>query len=163
QHEDIRAALTFVSTLSGIDKARIGLWGTSFSGGHALFIGALDPRVKVIVAQVPALNIPHSLIALITREAFDGLLGMLAEDQAARNAGGEGAAIPVVGKAGEQAFLSTVDAYEWFTRSAAAMAPTWLNRISLESIARVAEYVPDSFIELISPKPLLMQVATQDS
>lgn len=41
----------------GIDAARIGLWGTSYSGGHALFVGALDPRIKVIVAQVPALAV----------------------------------------------------------------------------------------------------------
>ena len=38
-----------------------------------------------------------------------------------------------------------------------------MNRISLESVARAVEYVPDAFIELISPKPLLMQVATHDS
>jgi fermentation-respiration switch protein FrsA (DUF1100 family) len=162
QHEDIRAALTFVSRHPGIDPARIGLWGTSFSGGHALFVGALDPRVKVVVAQVPALNIPHSLIALITREVFNGLLGTLAEDQAVRNAGGEGASLPVVGLPGQPAFLAASDAYEWFTTSA-QQAPTWLNSISLESLARVAEYVPDAFIELISPKPLLMQVATRDT
>ncbi len=162
QHEDIRAALSFVSGVRGIDAERIGLWGTSFSGGHALFMGALDPRVKVVVAQVPALNIPHALIALITREVFNGLLHTLADDQAVRNAGGEGASLPVVGPPGQPAFLATSDAYEWFT-SSAKMAPNWLNSISLESVARGAEYVPDAFIELISPKPLLMQVATKDS
>jgi dienelactone hydrolase len=61
QHEDIRAALSFVGAQPGIDASRIALWGTSFSGGHALFVGALDPRVKTVVVQVPALNIPHSL------------------------------------------------------------------------------------------------------
>jgi len=162
QHEDIRAALGFVSVQPGIDPDRIGLWGTSYSGGHALFVGALDPRVKVIVAQVPALNAPHALIALISRPVFNGLLQILADDQAARNAGGEGAFIPVVGREGEQAFLPPADAYEWFTESA-KIAPNWINTISLESIARAAEYVPDAFIELISPKPLLMQVASKDS
>ena len=162
QHEDIRAALSFVSALRGIDAGRIGLWGSSFSGGHALFMGALDPRVKVVAAQVPALNVPHSLIALITREVFNGLLQTLADDQAVRNAGGDGASLPVVAQPGQPAFLAASDAYEWFT-SSAQIAPNWLNSISLESIARVAEYVPDAFIELISPKPLLMQVATKDS
>jgi len=162
QHEDIRAALAFISAQPDIDANRIALWGTSYSGGHALFVGAVDPRVKAVVAQVPALNIPHALISLITRPVFDGLLGMLADDQAVRNAGGEGGWLPVVNEPGQPAFLAASDAYDWFT-STGTFAPNWLNRISLESVARAAEYVPDAFIELISPKPLLMQVATQDS
>ncbi len=162
QHEDIRAALTQVAQYPEVDEKRIALWGTSYSGGHALFVGALDPRVKAVVVQVPGINIPHSLIALISRPVFNGLLGTLADDQAARSAGGHGAAIPVVAKGGEPAFLATADAYEWFT-SSAKIAPDWLNSISLESVARAAEYVPDALIELIAPRPLLMQVATNDS
>lgn len=162
QQEDIRAALTFVSRLPDVDANRVALWGTSFSGGHALFVGALDPRVKAVVAQVPALNLPHSLIGLISRPVFDGLLANLAEDHAVRNAGGQGAAIPVVAEPGQPSFLPPPDAYAWFTGTAKS-APTWVNRIGLESIARVAEYVPDAFIELIAPRPLLMQVAVNDS
>ena len=45
QHEDIRAALTYVSRLPEVDARHVALWGSSFSGGHALFVGALDPRV----------------------------------------------------------------------------------------------------------------------
>lgn len=162
QHEDIRAALSFVSAQPGVDPSHIALWGSSFSGGHALFVGALDPRVKVVAVQVPALNIPHALIALISRPVFNGLLQMMADDQAVRNAGGKGATLPVVNEPGQPAFLAAADAYQWFTE-AAKIAPTWRNEISLESIARAAEYVPDAFIELIAPKPLLMQVATNDS
>lgn len=162
QHEDIRAALGFVTQLREVDATRIALWGTSFSGGNALFVGALDPRVKAVVVQVPALNIPHSLIGLISRPVFDGLLGALAGDHAVRNGGGQGGALPVVAEPGQPSFLAASDAYEWFTTSAKT-APSWVNRISLESIARVAEYVPDAFIELIAPRPLLMQVATKDS
>ncbi len=162
QHEDIRAALTFVSQLPEVDAERIALWGTSYSGGHALFVGALDPRVKAVLVQVPGINIPHSLIALISRPTFDGLQTTLVEDHAIRSAGGQGGAIPVVAEPGKPAFLATADAHEWFT-SSAKMAPNWLNSITLESIARAAEYVPDALIELIAPRPLLMQVAVKDS
>jgi uncharacterized protein len=161
QHEDIRAALTYATMLPGVDAKRIALWGTSYSGGHALFVGALDPRVKAVLVQVPGINIPHSLIALISRPVFDGLLSTIAGDQAARNAGGQGGAIPVVAEPGQPAFLAAADAYEWFM-SSATQAPNWVNSITLESIARAAEYVPDAFIELIAPRPLLMQVATKD-
>ncbi len=162
QHDDIRAALAWVSAQPGVDPERIGLWGTSFSGGHALFVGALDPRVKVVAVQVPALNVPQALIALITREIFNGLLRTLGEDHAARGAGGEGSSMPIVNEPGKPAFLAAADAYEWFKASEAA-APNWRNSISLESVARVVEYVPDALIELIAPKPLLMQVASGDS
>jgi fermentation-respiration switch protein FrsA (DUF1100 family) len=162
QHDDIRAALTWISAQPGVDGARIALWGTSFSGGHALFVGALDPRVKAVVAQVPALNVPHALIALISRPLFDGLLRALVDDRAAREAGAAGAHMPVLNETGGPAFLGARDAYAWFMATA-KLAPAWRNSISLESIARVAEYVPDAFIELIAPKPLLMQVAAQDS
>jgi dienelactone hydrolase len=162
QHDDIRAALTWIRAQPGVDPERIALWGTSFSGGHALFVGALDPRVKAVVAQVPALNVPHALIALISRPLFDGLLRALVDDWAARETGAAGAHMPVVNESGAPAFLGARDAHAWFT-STAKIAPAWRNTISLESIARVAEYVPDAFIELIAPKPLLMQVAAHDS
>jgi fermentation-respiration switch protein FrsA (DUF1100 family) len=33
-----------------------GLWGSSYSGGHVVFVAARDPRVKCLVSQVPALD-----------------------------------------------------------------------------------------------------------
>jgi len=38
------------------DTSRIGLWGTSYSGGHVVYAAAVDHRVKAIVSQVPALD-----------------------------------------------------------------------------------------------------------
>ena len=162
QHDDLRAGLTWLSAHPEVDASRIGLWGTSFSGGHALFVAAFDPRVKVVAVQVPALNLPHSLIALISRDVFNGLLRALADDQAAREAGADGGALPVVNAPGQPAFLAAADAHAWFTASA-DVAPSWQNSISLASIARVAEYFPDAAIELIAPRPLLIQAAAKDS
>jgi hypothetical protein len=39
-----------------VDAERIGYWGSSYSGGHAVWIGSHDPRVKAVVAQVPAMD-----------------------------------------------------------------------------------------------------------
>ena len=38
------------------DKNRIGLWGTSYSGGHVIYAAARDPRVKATVSQVAHLD-----------------------------------------------------------------------------------------------------------
>ena len=39
-----------------VDKDRLGLWGTSYAGGHVVFVAARDPRVKCLVSQVGALD-----------------------------------------------------------------------------------------------------------
>ena len=162
QHDDLRAALGWTAAQAGVDSNRIGVWGSSYSGGHALFVGALDPRIKVIVAQVPAMSVVDSLLALVGKEGFAFYLSMLAEDHAARNRGEPGGVIPVVGPAGQPSVLSSPDSYEWFTK-AAAIAPNWRNEVTLESVARMIEYQPANFIHLIAPKPLLVQAARKDS
>jgi dienelactone hydrolase len=40
--------------LCNVDK--IGLWGSSYSGGHVVYAAARDPRIKAVVSQVPALD-----------------------------------------------------------------------------------------------------------
>jgi hypothetical protein len=162
QHDDLRAALAWLSARPDVDRGRIGLWGTSFSGGHALFLGGLDPRVGAVVAQVPAVSVARCFEALVGVQAFAGLLQMLSEEQAARASGGEPAAIPVVDAAGGAQALGTPDAIAWFLDTARE-APGWVNSITLESVARAVEYVPETFIERIAPRPLLVIAAEQDS
>jgi putative heme-binding domain-containing protein len=56
QTEDIVNALHFIEGEEIVDSERIGYWGSSYSGGHAVWIGSHDPRVKAVVAQVPAMD-----------------------------------------------------------------------------------------------------------
>ncbi|MFN0085964.1 MAG: alpha/beta hydrolase [Blastocatellia bacterium] len=39
-----------------VDKDRIGLRGSSFSGGHVVYVAAREPRVKALVSQVASLD-----------------------------------------------------------------------------------------------------------
>jgi dienelactone hydrolase len=50
---DIRNAISFLQGEPGVDRARIGVWGTDMAGGHAVVAAATDVRVKAAVAQVP--------------------------------------------------------------------------------------------------------------
>lgn len=163
QHDDSRAAIDWISRQDGVDANRIGIWGSSYSGGHALFLGALDPRIKVVVAQVPAIGGARSMLAMGGREGLDGFLAMLAADHAARNTGAPPMQIPIVAPDGQPSVLSTPDSWAWFVSSGARDAPNWVNATGLESVARLVEYIPAAFIDLIAPKPLLMQAATHDS
>ena len=56
QTEDIINCINFLSGEPGVDPDRIGLWGTSFGGGHVVYVAALDKRVKCIVSQVPSMD-----------------------------------------------------------------------------------------------------------
>ncbi len=41
---------------SAVDKDRVGLRGSSYSGGHVFYVAAREPRVKAIVSQVGAFD-----------------------------------------------------------------------------------------------------------
>jgi dienelactone hydrolase len=56
QTEDIICCMDFLSGEPGVDPGRIGLWGTSFGGGHVVYVAANDSRVKCIVSQVPSMD-----------------------------------------------------------------------------------------------------------
>ncbi len=56
QATDIRNAIAFVSGEPDVDYERVGVLGTSYGGGLATWIAAMDPRVKCAVAQVPGMG-----------------------------------------------------------------------------------------------------------
>ena len=56
QTTDLMNAIHWVAGDPQCDSARIGLWGSSYSGGHVVYAAARDPRVKATVSQVPALD-----------------------------------------------------------------------------------------------------------
>ena len=161
QHDDLRAAIDFVQRQPGIDPERIGLWGTSYSGGHALFVGALDARIKAIVAQVPALAVARSLIGFVGAEGFATYLAAFVADLTSRNAGHPSSQVHIVAPEGQPGIFPSPEAREWFATSAPGPEANWVNHTTLESLARMAEYTPAAFIDLTA-KPILLLAAEQD-
>jgi hypothetical protein len=53
---DLQNAVHWVHGEKQCDFKRIGLWGTSYSGGHVVYVAARDPRVKALVSQVPGMD-----------------------------------------------------------------------------------------------------------
>jgi uncharacterized protein len=163
QVRDYRDAITFSETLSETDKSRIGIWGSSYSGGHVLVVGAIDRRVKCVVSQVPLIT-GHGLARRLVRSDFlAGLCRMFEDDRRARYAGKPPGMIPVVSEnpAGPAA-LPTSDSWTFFTETRRARAPAWKNEVTLRSVEMFCEYEPGSHISHISPTPLLLVVARAD-
>lgn len=53
---DIRNAFFYLQGEPGVDRARVGVWGTGMSGGHVIVIAATDSRIKAAVAQAPIIE-----------------------------------------------------------------------------------------------------------
>jgi len=56
QIADWRRAISFLEAQPNVDPHRIGLWGSSYAGGHAIVLGATDRRLRAVVAQVPTIS-----------------------------------------------------------------------------------------------------------
>jgi hypothetical protein len=65
QQEDIDAAISFVEGEALVDVERIGIWGSSFGGGHVVWRAGNDARVKAVVAQVGPMDQRSSTAAAL--------------------------------------------------------------------------------------------------
>jgi len=163
QVRDYRHAITYATTRPEVDAARIGVWGSSYSGGHVLVVGAIDRRVRCVACQVPLISGHRNSRRIVRSDLIAAVGGMFDEDRAARYAGGAPAMIPVVdADPMAPSSLPTADSYEWFTETGAARAPSWRNEVTLRSVEMFWEYEPGAYIQWVSPTPLLMVVAAAD-
>jgi dienelactone hydrolase len=58
QVTDIRACLAWLLTEEGVDPRRVGLWGSSYGGGHVVVVAGTDERPKAVVAQIGGFGSP---------------------------------------------------------------------------------------------------------
>ncbi len=152
QVEDMRAAISFARSLPYVDRDRIGLWGTSYAGGHVLTVGALDKRVRCLVAMVPLVSGQRTFDAWVPEERRERFIERLLADRD-RRAEGQPPETTVAALPGSEteAWAKAVDdsgAYE--------------NFVTLRSLELLRCYEPVSFVTRISPTPLLMVVADRD-
>jgi hypothetical protein len=163
QVRDYRHAITWLRGVPGIDPDRIGVWGTSYSGGHAIVVAAMDRRVKAAVSQVPLISGFREVQRLVRPDFMPGLLANLDVDREARFAGKEPMMIPVVAPDPlAPSALPTPDSHEWFTKTGETRAPSWRNEVTLRCFDMLMEYEPEAFIARVAPTPLCMVVAEND-
>jgi uncharacterized protein len=163
QVRDYRHAITYAISLPEVDRNRVGVWGSSYSGGHALVLGAIDQRVKAVVAQVPLVSGYENIRSLVRSDLIGGFQDMFDADREARSRGEAPAMVPAVNEdpLGPCA-MPTPDSYQWFTETHELRAPSWRNEITLRSVEMLREYEPDSYVHRIAPTPLLVLVAEND-
>lgn len=161
QLDDWAAAIAHARNLPAVDRNRIALWGSSFSGGHVIVAAAEDGNIAAVSSQGPMMD---------GRAAFLNVLGYAGIGYALRIAAhatadvlgsmiGRRHHIPIIGAPGELASMSTPDAKPGYS----AITPAdWSNRITAGWMLELPLYRPVSKAKQLTC-PTLICICTRDS
>jgi len=153
QISDMRDVITYAVMQPEIDPDRIGLWGTSYSGGHVLVVAATDRRIKCVVSQVPTVSGYKNTLRSTTTDNFDALLDDIHQDRINRAKGLPPKMVAISGPGSES--------YEWSI--VAGEGTSYVNSVTLRTRDLRMGYEPGSYLPRIAPTPLLMILATHDT
>jgi hypothetical protein len=162
QIADWRRAISYLEGLAVVDSKRIGLWGTSYAGGHALVLGATDRRLRAVVAQVPTISGFEQGLRRIAPENVIAIEEAFSEDERAQLRGEAPRRQAIVGAdLAVPASYRTKDAIDFYLQ--AVPDGTWANDVTVRSTRAARMYEPGHWVPRVSPTPLLMVVALQDT
>lgn len=161
QLEDWQAAIDFARGLPGVDPQRIALWGSSFSGAHAVAAAVRDGRVAAVSSQGAMMDGLASMLNLIKQCGVGHALKLTAlalADAASGALGGRRFTVPVVGDPGSDAALTTPDSRPGYL---AITPPDWRNEISTSWLLTLPLFRPNTMTPRL-PCPALFCIATAD-
>jgi alpha-beta hydrolase superfamily lysophospholipase len=163
QIEDYRNAISYLEAREEIDPGRIGAWGISYSGGHVMILGAIDPRVRAICSVVPVidgwdnLRLSHGTISL------RALLAALSDARRRLYETGEHTYFDHQPTAlGEVGTFPFPQSRETFARLKASEAPAYEARATAGSTDLLLTYSVRPFLSRLVATPTLMCLAEGD-
>jgi hypothetical protein len=162
QIADWRRAISFLESQPEVDATRIGVWGTSYAGGHVLVLGATDRRIRAVVSQVPTISGYEQGLRRVPPDAVATLEHQFDEDERAQHRG-EPPRLQQVVSADPSipASYRTPDAIAFYLQP---LPPgVWKNEVTVRSGRVARTYEPGHWATRVSPTPLLMIVALSDN
>jgi len=160
QLEDWLAAIQCARGLEETDPAKIALWGTSMSGGHVIVIAAKDKEIACVVAQCPGLDGRASTTMAYKRDGINFRMIMHGQRDLVRSwLGLSPHKIPIVGKPGSIACLTTPDAYDGYGK---LLPENFINEACARIIIRADKYRPVKHARNVRC-PVLLQICDNDS
>jgi uncharacterized protein len=146
-----------------VDADRIGLWGTSYAGGHALVLGATDRRLKAVVAQVPTISGYEQSLRRVAPDQVAALEAGFIDDDRRRFAG-EAPATQFVVSAdpATPAAYRSPEAVAFYNQPVPA-GVRWENQVTVRSTRAARMYEPGQSVSRVSPTPLLMIIGLNDT
>jgi len=130
---------------SEVDSDRLGVWGTSFSGGHVIHVAAHDPRVRAVVSQVGAMDPGQTVRDQTTPEQFAALQLVLIKERLRHANRWREVYIPSAAPP-DHGFALQIDqdSYDFGREAQATIAPSWRNQVTMSSIEAISEHAPGS-------------------
>jgi uncharacterized protein len=160
QIKDWRRAISYLESRKEVDAARIGLWGTSYAGGHAIVLGATDRRLRCIVSQVPTISGYEQGLRRVNSDLVPALEYALAEDERAQLRGEIRYQALVSADPLVPASYRNPEAIDFYQRPVSD--GTWENKVTIRSTRLARMYEPQHWVPRVSPTPLLMVIAVDD-
>jgi dienelactone hydrolase len=160
QLQDWAVASAFAHTLPGVDPRRIGLWGTSFSGGHVIATAARVPGIAAVVSQCPFTDGVASLRA-INPLVSARLTALAARDMVNARVGGKPVMVKTAGHPGEVALMTAPDAYPGYL----ALVPDGVqmrNEVAARIGVKILPYRPGRLASKV-PCPILFCICENDT
>lgn len=165
QIRDYQNGISFLERHDSVDPDRIGVWGISYSGGHALILAAIDPRVRSIVSQIPVIDGYENMRRAHGTMEFRRLWQLILDDRRLRyEQPGQRLYLPHATENSEAEvsawpFPETV---RTFMAIKAKEAPLYQNSSTVESVDLLMNYDVGPFVKRIYNTPTLMIVAEGD-
>ncbi|MEV5748953.1 alpha/beta hydrolase [Actinoallomurus sp. NPDC052308] len=165
--EDIKAAVSFLTTRREVDAERIGALGICASGGYALSATAGDHRIKA-VGTVSAVDIARQFRlgadGAQDPAVFQSMLDAAAHARTTEARGEEPPVLTLFPDTAEQARAlggeHGVEGFEYY-RTPRGRHPRSASSLTWASIDRMAIFDAFAAVPLIAPRPLLMVVGTR--
>lgn len=165
QLADWQAATACAATLPGVDPARLAIWGFSSAGGHVLRVAARNPQVAAVIAQTPSIDGPatsRNAAQHQTPLAMLRLTGRGLADVVGRRLGRPPRLVPLAGRPGTVAVLTTPDAMDGLRAfEPDRRYPDWQQTAAAGSVLSLGFYRPGRDTPQIRC-PLLVLVCDQD-
>lgn len=168
QIEDYQNAVSFAELQDDVDEDRLGAWGISYSGGHAIILAAIESRVQCVVSNIPVTDGLTQLRLVHNEEDFHELQELLVEDRRKRFRGEEPGTMRMsVTDPGTTDFSETPytwgvgDIEEPFMELKETVAPNHEHWNTIESVELLCRYSVFPFLDHIRT-PVKMIAATDE-
>jgi fermentation-respiration switch protein FrsA (DUF1100 family) len=159
--EDIKSAVSFLTTIEEVDANKIGVLGICASGGYALASAATDHRVKAI-ATISGVDMGRQFRnganGTQSPSVIQEMLDAAASDRTAEAKGKEAGGFPLFPENEAQAKAlgqHVFEGWEYYCTNR-AQHPRSAKVFTWNSVDRIAGFDTFRFVNLIAPRPLLL-------
>ena len=158
QVEDIRNAISYMQTRADVDPNRIATYGSGGTGGgNAVYVAAIDDRVKCAVCYLGISNGRDWLHSMRREYEWVDYLKRIAEDRKKRALNGAGELV----SAREEIMVATPERKT--TTIKKEVADKIPDQMPLQCAEAIIEYSPEEVVHKIAPRGVLFIAVENDA